>query len=77
MAKQAFLALLDDLFEEDAGALTGAEKLSDLPLWDSMTALAFIALVDEHFELVVSGDALSRCQTVDDLIALVGDQVTA
>lgn len=76
MSKQEFLRLLDELFELEAGTLTGRERLTDLELWDSMTSLGFIALLDEKFNLIVSGDAIGKCATIDELIALAGTNVT-
>jgi acyl carrier protein len=77
MTKREFLLFLDDLFEVDPGTLQGTERLADLEMWDSMTSLGFIALVDEKFNHIVSGDAISQSKTIDDLVALVGTHVHA
>ncbi|MBI1184764.1 acyl carrier protein [bacterium] len=75
MSKQKFLLLLDDLFEEDPGTLSGEERLEDLEIWDSLTALGFIALIDDEFNLIISGDEIEKCLTVNDLIGLVQQDV--
>lgn len=71
MDKKTFLLLLDDLIELDPGTLAGDEKLADLEMWDSLAAVGFIAMVDEHIGVPVSPAALASCQTVNDLVALV------
>jgi acyl carrier protein len=64
------LELLRKQFELER-PLTPDERLKDLP-WDSIEALKFLALVDEHFGLQITGDQLAQCRTVGDLLALVG-----
>lgn len=71
MLKQKFLLLLDELFEEDSNTLTGDERLQDIEIWDSLTALGFIALVDEQFNIILSGNDIENCETVNDLVNLV------
>lgn len=75
MVKQEFLLLLDDLFEEDPGTLQGTELLLDIEMWDSLTALGYIAMVDEQFDMIISGNDIEKCQTVDDLINLVAQHI--
>jgi acyl carrier protein len=76
MSKAEFLAQLDEIMEQEPGTLKGEEKLTDLPKWDSMTVVQFIALVDEEFDLSVRSTKLLACNTVDDLAALLGDRLT-
>lgn len=76
MKKSEFLALLDELIEEEPGTLTGQEQLETIELWDSLTIVGFIALVDEHFDIVLSAKKVYDCQTIDDLVALAGSHVT-
>ena len=71
MSKQKFLLLLDELFEEDPDTLTGDESLAEMEMWDSLTALGFIALVDEEFNIILSGNDIEQCTTINDLVKLV------
>ena len=75
MSKQKFLLLLDELFEEDPNTLTGEERLQDIEIWDSLTALGFIALVDEQFNTILSGNDIENCETVNDLVNLVSQNL--
>lgn len=76
MTKERFLSLLDELLELDPGTLKGNELLIDLPRWDSLALIGFIALLDEHFGLSVPATKINECKTVADLMALVKDRVT-
>ncbi len=76
MTKEVFLQLLDELLELEPGTLTGNENLKDYEIWDSMTVLGFIALVDEHFGFTVSTERLAQAKTVDDLVALLDGRVS-
>ena len=69
-----------DLFYEEFASLLGIEKnsisensiLSELE-WDSMALISTMALIDEVFAVVVSGDQLTECITVADILKLVKD----
>ncbi|MEA1653149.1 acyl carrier protein [Nitrospirillum sp. BR 11164] len=77
MNRNEFLAALDEMLELDPGTLTGGETLDGIDSWDSLAVISFIALVDEKFNIVVAGEDLAKAKTVDDLLALVSDHVTA
>lgn len=70
MTKAEFLDELAVVLDMDEGSLTGAEVLEELAEWDSLAVISYIALVDEKFNHVVSGDSLSKAVTVNDLVAL-------
>ena len=56
--------------------LTGAEKLTQVEGWDSLSTMEFIAMASKHFGLALSGNQVVGCQTVDELLALLGPSVT-
>jgi acyl carrier protein len=72
-----FLVQLDGVIESPPGTLKGNEKLADLPAWDSLAVLSFIAMVDEKFKVQLSGKDIAGCATVNDLAQLLGDRITA
>ena len=74
MEEKQFLQLLDELLELEPGTLTRDSRLEDNG-WSSLAAVGFIALVDEHFEITVSPNALANCETVRDVIRLLGDHI--
>jgi acyl carrier protein len=77
MQPAEFYALLDEMLELDAGTLTGTERLDDLENWDSLAVISFIALVDEHFNILIESDKLSAAETAGDLLALATQQKPA
>jgi len=57
--------------------LTGAEKLTQVEGWDSLSTMEFIAMACKHFGLALSGNQVVGCQTVDELLALLGPMARA
>jgi acyl carrier protein len=72
---QSFLAELTDLLEEERGSLSPETSLFDIESWDSVNVVSFMTYVDRKFHLVLSPQALSECQTVGDLMALVENRL--
>jgi acyl carrier protein len=77
MQADAFLHEIELTLELEAGSLTGDEVLADLPEWDSLAVISFIALVDEKLGLAVEGEALAKARSVADLLALVDMKLAA
>ena len=76
MTKAEFLGHLDEIMEQEPGTLKEGEALKDVPKWDSMTVVQFIAFADEEFNLAIPSAKLLACATVDDLAALPSPHVT-
>jgi acyl carrier protein len=76
MTKKEFLTELEDVLEADAGSITGNEALTDLEGWDSLAVMAFIAMVDEKFNVTLSASKLANSKNVGDLIAVLGDKIS-
>ena len=68
MTKMQFYSELENLLEMDAGTIKGDEALLDLPGWDSMALLSFIAMVDSKLSLILSAGKLATCKSVPDLV---------
>jgi acyl carrier protein len=77
MQAEAFLREIELALELPMGSLEGDEQLEDLPEWDSLAVISFIALVDEKLGLAVDGEKLANAQTVGDLLALVREKLAA
>ena len=71
MTRGEMLRSLEDLLEEPAGSLSGAELLGGLDKWNSLAMMGFMALVDERLGVTVSPRKFAACSTVDDLLSLV------
>jgi acyl carrier protein len=72
MSRQDGLRLLEEALGVTPHTLSGGEKLRDLELWDSLSTMTFIGLVDKKFGLPLQGSRVARCQTVEELISLLG-----
>ena len=75
MIRSEFLNLIEELVELDPGALRGSERLAEIDM-NSLAVIGFIALVDERFGVSIPPRKIANCSTVDDLAALLGDQIT-
>lgn len=64
------LRLLEETLELPPHRLTGTEKLTDVPNWDSLSTLSFIAAVDNRYGVPLQGQLVAQCQTVAELISL-------
>ena len=68
MTDEKKMALLEDVFEDDADTLTPQTVLEELDSWDSMAKLSLIVLVDDHFTKKLSGDTIKGFKTVQDIL---------
>jgi acyl carrier protein len=75
MKQSEFLALIDDILEEPAGTVRADQLLEELPSWDSLAMVSFIAVVNGQFELTLEAEKLKNARSVDDLLALVGKHI--
>ncbi|MDB5362914.1 MAG: hypothetical protein JWO51_4211 [Rhodospirillales bacterium] len=71
MKKQEFIRELALALERPDEGLQEDVLLADIPEWDSLAVISFIALVDEHFGAAVEGEKLAAATTVADLIVIV------
>lgn len=76
MEKHKFLLLLDEVVELEPGTLKGDETIEGLEGWNSLAVISFIALADDTFGLSLQPSKIASCQTVADLVALLGDKIT-
>jgi acyl carrier protein len=72
---EAFLLELADLLEIERADLTNDYQLEKNENWDSLALISIIVMVDEHFKLSVSSEALKKCKIVGDLLNLINNQL--
>ena len=65
------LALLEELFELDEGALHMEMELTELENWDSMAKLSLIVLMDDEFGKELSGEQIRGFVTIQDILQLM------
>jgi acyl carrier protein len=70
MERPEFLRQLDELLDLEPGTLKGDETLESLENWNSLAVIGFMAMIDEHYGIVVPPKQISACTTVENLIEL-------
>ena len=73
MDKNAFYSKLTELLELTEGSVGGGSVLADIPEWDSVAVISFIAMADSDYSATVPPERIARCRTADDLAGLVAE----
>jgi len=72
-----FVALIEGEFEEvQPGTLTAETSIKDIEGWSSMHALILIALVDNHFDVLLTGAEMKDLTTIQELFNLVQSKLS-
>lgn len=64
---ETLLANLADILECPASELTENTRFREHDHWDSLALLSLMAMLDDHYGVTVSQDALRTLHTVADL----------
>lgn len=67
-----FVGEMENLLEVETGSLYKGMSLLELPAWNSMAAIGFIAWADRSRGLAVDPQALADCKSLADLARLAG-----
>ncbi|MFM0201054.1 acyl carrier protein [Paraburkholderia fungorum] len=67
---ETFYEGMAEVFEIDASLVTPELDLQEHN-WDSLAVVSTIALVDDCFNVMLSGQALNNCNTIADIEALI------
>ena len=67
-----FILHLESMLEVQAGTVQASTLLLDIPTWDSMAVVGFMALADGSYGKAISPAELQKCTRVSDLARLVG-----
>lgn len=71
MDKDTFINSVTSLFEvTPADELDWKTEFKKLEEWDSLLALEIIAMVDEEFDIEISGDDIREAKTLNDLYSI-------
>ena len=71
MTDREKLALLEDMLELDEGDLTLDTVLDDVDEYDSMAKLSLIVLMEDEFDVKLTGDMIKGFETVGDIVKLM------
>ena len=68
MTQEEKMELMADILDTDVSDISPSMKLSDIDAWDSVAALAFIAMMDEKFHKTMKGAELRSFVIVQDAL---------
>lgn len=71
MNEREKLAMLEDLLELEEGDLTIDKSLDEIDEYDSMSKLSLIVLMEEEFNVKLTGDMIKEFKTVGDIVKLM------
>ena len=71
MTEREKLALLEDMLELDEGDLSMDTVLDDVDEYDSMAKLSLIVLMEDEFDVKLTGDMIKGFETVGDIVKLM------
>ena len=69
----SFLESLAEAIELPSDALTKETKLSSIN-WDSLAIISCIALVDEYFQVMLSGEDLTNANKIEDILKMISNK---
>jgi maltose O-acetyltransferase len=76
MTRLEFYTELTAILKLERGSIQGTEILAELPSWDSLAVLSFIAMADAKLHVLLSPDVLAACETVPDLMNMLQGKIT-
>lgn len=71
MTEREKLALLEDMLELDEGDLTADMALEDIDEYTSMAKLSLIVLMEDEFDVKLTGEVIKGFETVGDILKLM------
>ena len=66
-----FLRGLEELLHVGSNTFRGSEVLRELPCWDSLAIVEFMAFADERYSITMAPKQITSCSTVHDLFLAV------
>lgn len=70
-----FISKLETEFDElEPGSITAETNFRNIDEWSSMHALIIIALVDTEYDVTITGEDLSKIETVQELFNIVTER---
>ncbi|MDE7382176.1 MAG: acyl carrier protein [Muribaculaceae bacterium] len=57
--------------ETDISEIKAETVFKEIEEWSSLSALSIIAMVDEEYDVVLKGEDLRNCSTVEDVFNIV------
>ena len=71
MKEREKLAMLEEMMELDEGALQVDTMLADVEEYDSMAKLSLIVLMEDEFNVKLTGEMIKKLTSVGDILAMM------
>lgn len=72
MELNQFITVFADQFDDtDTSNFTKDTIFKDLEEWSSLTTLSIIGIVDEEFDVRITGDEIKKANSIEDLFELI------
>lgn len=71
MSLEEFIPVLATMMETDAADIQSDTEYQELEEWSSVTAMSLIAFAKTQFGKTITGQAIRRAKTVEDLFNLI------
>ncbi len=71
MSLEEFIPVLATMMEADAADIQSDTEYQELEEWSSVTAMSLIAFAKTQFGKTITGQAIRRAKTVEDLFSLI------
>lgn len=69
---QEFIENFADQFDDlDASTLTADTEYKKLPDWSSLVSLSILAMIDEEYDVAITGQDIRASKTIGDLFETV------
>lgn len=66
-----FIVLIQEQFDDADLQLSATSNFRDIDAYDSIVALSIIAVLDDEYNVSITGDDLKSAPTISELFALV------
>ena len=71
MTTQEKIALIEETLELDEGTLSEDTVLEDVEEYTSMAKLSLIVMMDDEFDIKLTGEMIKSFSTVSDILAVM------
>lgn len=71
MTEREKLAMLEEMMELDEGSLQADTLLADVEEYDSMAKLSLIVLMEDEFNVKLTGAMIKELSSISDILALM------
>jgi acyl carrier protein len=76
MELSTFIANFANQFEEtEANLITGETKFKELEEWSSLIALLLISMIDDEYNVKITGDDVRNVSSTQDLFDIVTSRI--